>query len=147
MDRLSQSPDVNPVQNPWNTLKRAVHRRSTHNPIDLEHFCKDEWKSTGRLRCAQLLDSYPNTQFRLTSRRCFNKVLVKGCEHLCNQVVVRFFVSFPTLKGGGFIVQVWGGLSTCPGHTGWIGHVPVLVCTWGRFSVFWGEPGEPGERQ
>ncbi len=38
----SQSPDLNPIENLWDDLKRAVHRRCHRNLTDLERFGKEE---------------------------------------------------------------------------------------------------------
>lgn len=51
-----------------NDLMRAVHRRSSHNLIDLEHFWKEEWnkivKICGRLRLSAV-SCYFNSFFFL----------------------------------------------------------------------------------
>lgn len=39
----SKSLDLNPIKNMWIDLVRAVHSRSPHSLIDLEHFFKEEW--------------------------------------------------------------------------------------------------------
>uniref|UniRef100_A0A8K9V481 Tc1-like transposase DDE domain-containing protein n=1 Tax=Oncorhynchus mykiss TaxID=8022 RepID=A0A8K9V481_ONCMY len=39
----SQSPDLNPIQNPWAELKRAVDKRKPKNVKDLERICIEEW--------------------------------------------------------------------------------------------------------
>lgn len=41
--RMAQSPDLNPIENLWNYLKRAVLEKSLHNLKELELFCKEEW--------------------------------------------------------------------------------------------------------
>ncbi|KAL7826753.1 hypothetical protein AOLI_G00319620 [Acnodon oligacanthus] len=38
----SQSPDLNPIENLWQDLKTAVHKRSPSNLTELELFCKEE---------------------------------------------------------------------------------------------------------
>ncbi len=39
----SQSPDLNPIENLWDELKRRVHKRRPQNLKDLERFCTEEW--------------------------------------------------------------------------------------------------------
>ena len=65
----SQSPDLNPIHHFWRDLKMAVHRRSPSNLLELERSCKEN------------------------GRNCPNKVLSKGCEHLCTcYISVIYFV-------------------------------------------------------
>ena len=39
----SQSPDLNPIENLWDELKRRVHKRRPRNLNDLERCCMEEW--------------------------------------------------------------------------------------------------------
>ena len=39
----NQSPDLNLIENLWNTLKVKVHKRNPQNIKQLEESCKDEW--------------------------------------------------------------------------------------------------------
>ena len=55
----SQSPDLNPIQNLWQDLKTAVHKRCPSNLTELELFCKEEWARISVCRCAKLVDTYP----------------------------------------------------------------------------------------
>ncbi|MCJ8729688.1 hypothetical protein PDJAM_G00109390 [Pangasius djambal] len=57
----SQSPDLNPIENLWGDLKRAVHRRCPRTLTDLERFCSEEWANIAKSRCAMLIDSHPKT--------------------------------------------------------------------------------------
>uniref|UniRef100_A0AAR2IXQ6 Tc1-like transposase DDE domain-containing protein n=1 Tax=Pygocentrus nattereri TaxID=42514 RepID=A0AAR2IXQ6_PYGNA len=55
----SQSPDLNPIENLWQDLKTAVHKRSPSNLTELELFCKEEWARISVTRCAKLVETYP----------------------------------------------------------------------------------------
>ena len=55
----SQSPDLNPIENLWQDLKIAVHRRSESNLTELELFCKEEWAKMSLSRCAKLVETSP----------------------------------------------------------------------------------------
>src|SRR4029434_9585532 len=39
----SQSPDLNPIESPWDELKMRVHMRRPRNLKDLERYCMEEW--------------------------------------------------------------------------------------------------------
>ena len=43
LERLSQSPELNPIEMLWHDLKRAVHTRKPKNIAELKQFCKEEW--------------------------------------------------------------------------------------------------------
>lgn len=60
----SQSPDLNPIENLWLDLKRAVHARYPRNLTELEQFCKEEWSKIAVGRCTRLIETYPH---RLTA--------------------------------------------------------------------------------
>ena len=55
----SQSPDLNPIENLWQNLKKEVHKRSPCNLTELELFCKEEWAKISVSRCAKLAETYP----------------------------------------------------------------------------------------
>lgn len=62
-DWPSQSSDLNPTENLWGDLKRAVHGRCPRNLTYLECFCKEEWANIASQCCNKI-------------KRCFNQVLV-----------------------------------------------------------------------
>ena len=64
LERPSQNPDLNPIENLWHDLKIAVHQRSPRNFTELEQLCSEEWENITEARCAKLVDTYPN---RLTA--------------------------------------------------------------------------------
>ena len=39
----SQSPDLKPIENLWNTLKVKVHKQNPQNIKQLEELCKEVW--------------------------------------------------------------------------------------------------------
>ena len=54
----SQSPDLNPIENLWQVLKVAVHKRNPTNLDELEAICQDEWGKIDKSRCKNLITSY-----------------------------------------------------------------------------------------
>ena len=44
----SQSPDLNPIENLWNTLKIKVHKQNPQNIKQLGELCKEEWGKVTR---------------------------------------------------------------------------------------------------
>uniref|UniRef100_A0A669E9Q2 Tc1-like transposase DDE domain-containing protein n=1 Tax=Oreochromis niloticus TaxID=8128 RepID=A0A669E9Q2_ORENI len=55
----SQSPDLNLIENLWQDLKTAVHKRCPSNLTELELFCKEEWARISVSRCAELVETDP----------------------------------------------------------------------------------------
>ena len=56
----SQSPDLNPIENLWKTLKSKVHARRPSNLKELEVFAKEEWAKIPLELCQTLVNSYTN---------------------------------------------------------------------------------------
>ena len=54
----SQSPDLNPIGNLWNTLKVKVHERNLQNIKKLEELCKEEWGKVTRDQGGKLVAHY-----------------------------------------------------------------------------------------
>lgn len=50
---LSQSPDLNFIENMWIDLQRAVHAGQTRNLSVLEDFCTEEWEKSVKLELKQ----------------------------------------------------------------------------------------------
>ncbi|KAK3524312.1 hypothetical protein QTP70_027865, partial [Hemibagrus guttatus] len=61
---LSQSPDLNPIENLWRELKVRVAKGQPRNFNDLERICKEEWDKIAPEMCANLV---ANHKKRLTS--------------------------------------------------------------------------------
>lgn len=54
----SQSPDLNPIENLWRTLKNAIHLRDPRNIHDLKMICKEEWAKISKESCNKLVKNY-----------------------------------------------------------------------------------------
>ena len=54
----SQSPDLNPIENLWNTLKVKVHKQNPQNIKRLEELGKEEWGKVTLDQCAKLVANY-----------------------------------------------------------------------------------------
>uniref|UniRef100_A0A8C5MPB6 Tc1-like transposase DDE domain-containing protein n=1 Tax=Leptobrachium leishanense TaxID=445787 RepID=A0A8C5MPB6_9ANUR len=67
----SQSPVLNPIENLWWDLKKAVAVHKPKNVTELEAFAHDEWAEIPIDRCKTLVSSYAS---------CLKAVItVKGC--------------------------------------------------------------------
>ena len=60
----SQSPDLNPIENLWSTLKRRVRSKQPKTLDDLYQYCQEEWEKIPTEYCAKLIENYPK---RLTA--------------------------------------------------------------------------------
>uniref|UniRef100_A0A8C5MWS3 Transposase n=1 Tax=Leptobrachium leishanense TaxID=445787 RepID=A0A8C5MWS3_9ANUR len=67
----SQSPDLNPIENLWWDLKKAVAVRKPKNVTELEAFAHDEWAKIPVDGCKTLVSSYAS--------RLKAVITVKGC--------------------------------------------------------------------
>uniref|UniRef100_A0A8C5M7V7 Transposase n=1 Tax=Leptobrachium leishanense TaxID=445787 RepID=A0A8C5M7V7_9ANUR len=67
----SQSPDLNPIENLWWDLKKAVAVRKPKNVTELEAFAHDEWAKIPVDRCKTLVSSYASHLKAV--------ITVKGC--------------------------------------------------------------------
>lgn len=54
----SQSPDLNPIENLWQELKRMVHKRNPTNLDELEIICQEEWGKIAKDCCKRLITGY-----------------------------------------------------------------------------------------
>lgn len=54
----SQSPDLNPIENLWWDLKKAVAARKPKNVTELEAFAHEEWAKIPVGRCKTLVSGY-----------------------------------------------------------------------------------------
>lgn len=54
----SQSPDLNPIENLWWDLKKAVSARKPKNLGELETFAHEEWAKISKERCQSLICGY-----------------------------------------------------------------------------------------
>lgn len=67
----SQSPDLNPIENLWWDLKKAVAARKPKNVNELEAFAHEEWAKIPVDRCKKLVSSYAS--------RLKDVIVAKGC--------------------------------------------------------------------
>uniref|UniRef100_A0A3B4ZPX8 Tc1-like transposase DDE domain-containing protein n=1 Tax=Stegastes partitus TaxID=144197 RepID=A0A3B4ZPX8_9TELE len=67
----SQSPDLNPIENLWWDLKKAVAARKPKNISELEAFAHEEWAKIPAGRCKKLVSSYVS--------RLKDVITAKGC--------------------------------------------------------------------
>ncbi|CAJ0961438.1 unnamed protein product [Ranitomeya imitator] len=54
----SQSPDLNPIENPWRELKVRVAKRKAKNITALEEICMEEWANIPTTVCGNLVKTY-----------------------------------------------------------------------------------------
>ena len=59
LERPSQSPDLNQIENLSYDLKIAVHQWKPSNLKEPEQFCLEEWAKLPVARCAKLIETYP----------------------------------------------------------------------------------------
>lgn len=67
----SQSPDLNPIENLWWDLKKAVAARKPKNLAALETIAQEEWAKIPQERCQKLVTDYKN--------RLKQVIAAKGC--------------------------------------------------------------------
>ncbi|KAF7645443.1 hypothetical protein LDENG_00204490, partial [Lucifuga dentata] len=72
LEWLSQSPDLNPIENLWWDLKKAVAARKPKNINELEAIAHEEWTKIPQERCQKLVSGYAS---------CLQQVITaKGCS-------------------------------------------------------------------
>ena len=74
MNWLSNSPDLNPIENLWGIVKENVERRLPNNLGELESFMTEEWESIPESMLMNLVGSM--------RRRCELVIREKG-ERIC----------------------------------------------------------------
>ena len=55
---LSQSPDLNPIENVWAELKKCVQARRPTNLTQLHQVCQEEWAKIHPTYCGKLVEGY-----------------------------------------------------------------------------------------
>lgn len=70
----SQSPDLNPIENLWWDLKKAVAARKPKNLTELEAFAREEWAKIPVDHCKTLVSSYTSRlEAVITAKGCCTK--------------------------------------------------------------------------
>ena len=59
LDWLSQSPDLNPIGNVWEELKKYLRARRPTNLTQLHKLCQEEWAKIHPTSCGKLVEGYP----------------------------------------------------------------------------------------
>ena len=62
MNWPAQSPDLNPIENMWDHLKRTVGEKNPKNTKELWKSVKDAWNEFPHERLLNLIDSMPTCQ-------------------------------------------------------------------------------------
>ena len=60
MNWPAQSPDLNPLENLWDHLKRVVHKNNPHNVKEVWTVINEAWNEFPHERLLKLIDSMPN---------------------------------------------------------------------------------------
>ena len=60
MDWPSNSPDLNPIENMWNIMKRRIEKRKPKNINDLKTYIDEEWEHIEKDLVINLIDSMKN---------------------------------------------------------------------------------------
>ena len=66
----SCSPDLNPIENLWNDVKKLVHPKTSKNLEELFDGIQEAWNSIPEARCRDLIESMP--------RRCAEVIKSTG---------------------------------------------------------------------
>ena len=67
----SLSPDLNPIENLWNTLKVKVHKWNPQNIKQLEELCKEEFDKVTLGQCGKLVANYRKRLEAVKQNRCY----------------------------------------------------------------------------
>ena len=57
---LSQSPNLNPIENVWMVFKKKVKARNPRNISELKKYCLEEWPKLDLDYCKNLIENYGN---------------------------------------------------------------------------------------
>ena len=55
----AQSPDLNPIENLWNVIKRKMDGHKPSNKAKLLEFLRQEWHKVTQRQCERLVESMP----------------------------------------------------------------------------------------
>ena len=86
----SSSPDVNPNESLWNTLKIKVHMRHPQNIKQLEELCQEEWGKVKLDQCGKLEPTIENDLKQRNKTEATQQNIKLTCPILLHGLILNF---------------------------------------------------------